>query len=174
MLNTSGVINLNNGNNIPGIVFVVESSDKTLQGAYHFTFYPGNSANIDFWTAANTLVPCAGPGNGYLPPGTPPIVNGEEQTFQAWIDGATCTIDYGGSSHTFYDTNFITYGGRYFTVELWDNIGATNVSNSIQLEAVWAGANLNPTSSLTGGFSTNIVMGGHTLYITNGIIMNVQ
>jgi len=29
-------------------------------------------------------------------------------------------------------------------------------------------------SAITGGISTNIVIGGHTLYITNGIIMNVQ
>jgi hypothetical protein len=29
-------------------------------------------------------------------------------------------------------------------------------------------------NAITGGFSTNIVIGDHTLYITNGIIMNVQ
>jgi hypothetical protein len=29
-------------------------------------------------------------------------------------------------------------------------------------------------NNLVGGFSTNLVIGGHTLYITNGIIMNVQ
>jgi hypothetical protein len=29
-------------------------------------------------------------------------------------------------------------------------------------------------NAITGGFSTNIVIGGHTLYITNGIIMYVQ
>jgi hypothetical protein len=31
-----------------------------------------------------------------------------------------------------------------------------------------------PVGSLTGGFNTNIVIGGHTFYITNGVIMNVQ
>jgi hypothetical protein len=29
-------------------------------------------------------------------------------------------------------------------------------------------------NNLVGGFNTNILIGGHTLYITNGIIMNVQ
>jgi hypothetical protein len=31
-----------------------------------------------------------------------------------------------------------------------------------------------PVSAITGGFSTNIDIGGHIFYITNGIIMNVQ
>jgi hypothetical protein len=31
-----------------------------------------------------------------------------------------------------------------------------------------------PARAITGGFNTNILVGGHTLYITNGIIMNVQ
>jgi hypothetical protein len=31
-----------------------------------------------------------------------------------------------------------------------------------------------PVSAITGGFNTNILVGGHTFYITNGIIMNVQ
>jgi hypothetical protein len=29
-------------------------------------------------------------------------------------------------------------------------------------------------SAITGGLSTNIVIGGHTFYITNGIIFNIQ
>ena len=29
-------------------------------------------------------------------------------------------------------------------------------------------------SAITGGFTTNIVVGGKTLYYTNGILMNVQ
>ena len=31
-----------------------------------------------------------------------------------------------------------------------------------------------PASAITGGFSTNILIGGHTFYITNGIIRNVE
>ena len=31
-----------------------------------------------------------------------------------------------------------------------------------------------PASAITGGFNTNILVGGHTFYITNGIIMNIQ
>ena len=31
-----------------------------------------------------------------------------------------------------------------------------------------------PANAINGGFTTNILIGGHTLYITNGIIMNVQ
>ena len=30
------------------------------------------------------------------------------------------------------------------------------------------------TSAISGGFSTNILIGGHAFYITNGLIMNVQ
>jgi hypothetical protein len=31
-----------------------------------------------------------------------------------------------------------------------------------------------PVTAITGGFNTNILIGGHTFYITNGIIMAVQ
>ena len=31
-----------------------------------------------------------------------------------------------------------------------------------------------PASGIAGGFNTNILVGGHTFYITNGIIMNIQ
>jgi len=31
-----------------------------------------------------------------------------------------------------------------------------------------------PANAITGGVTTNLLVGGHTLYITNGIIMSVQ
>jgi hypothetical protein len=70
------------------------------------------------------------------------------------------------------------------SLEVW-----TNASNSLMYshtnngvlvrEPVFVGSNASgltnlSASAITGGFNTNILVGEHTFYITNGIIMNVQ
>ena len=49
---------------------------------------------------------------------------------------------------------------------------ATNVNN--QFTGNGAGLTNVPASAISGGINTNVLIGGHTFYITNGIIMNIQ
>jgi hypothetical protein len=59
-------------------------------------------------------------------------------------------------------------GGKlYFTDDNSNRAAIFTGSNASGLTCLSA-------SAITGGFNTNILVGGHTLYITNGIIMNVQ
>ena len=52
--------------------------------------------------------------------------------------------------------------------------GTTNLNFSGSFTGNGSGLINLPVNAITGGFTTNIVIGGHTFYITNGIIMNVQ
>jgi hypothetical protein len=54
----------------------------------------------------------------------------------------------------------------------------TNNATGLTLSGTFTGngsglANV-PASAITGGITTDAVVGGHTFYITNGIIMNFQ
>jgi hypothetical protein len=54
------------------------------------------------------------------------------------------------------------------------NSKTVNIGSGFTLAGNAAGLTNLPAGAITGGFNTNIVVGGHTFYITNGIIMNVQ
>jgi hypothetical protein len=55
-------------------------------------------------------------------------------------------------------------------------VNATNVNNVFTGTFTGSGAALTnlSASAITGGITTNILVGGHTFYITNGLIMNIQ
>jgi len=54
----------------------------------------------------------------------------------------------------------------------------TNTASGVTLTGTFAGSGSGltnvPAGAIVGGITTNILIGGHTLYITNGIVMNVQ
>lgn len=64
------------------------------------------------------------------------------------------------------------------TLTVLTNASVTAVSTSALIAASFTGnagglSNV-PASAITGGLTANVVISGHTLYITNGIIMNIQ
>jgi hypothetical protein len=124
------------------IVFICEPADGNLLNAYHFTLYPNYGLGMQLWggTGPTNLL---GAPNNYDPAdwnGVSPA--GGSATFQCWIDGAQCTVDMGGYTNTFFDTALTNFGGRYFTVEIFDAgvSGTTNLDN-VFIDAVWAGVN---------------------------------
>jgi len=78
-------------------------------------------------------------------------------------------------------TGIITTGANTLgAVSLAQLPGAvvTNNESGVNLSGAFSGNGSGLTNlqvkAVVGGFTTNIIISGHTLYITNGIIMNVQ
>jgi len=49
-----------------------------------------------------------------------------------------------------------------------------NNTTSVTLSGAFSGNGAGLTNLSTGGITTNVIVGGHTFYITNGIIVSVQ
>jgi hypothetical protein len=66
----------------------------------------------------------------------------------------------------------LAYAGSSVVLYVYQISPSTVVAGSF----TGSGAGLTniPASAITGGVTTNLLLGGHTLYITNGIIMGVQ
>jgi hypothetical protein len=89
------------------------------------------------------------------------------------------TIHVSNQGGNYYDSRF--YIGNLLvglfnadTTTAAGQTGEFQLPNGIKLVGNLAGGTNLPASSITGGFTTNILIGGHTFYYTNGVLMNIQ
>ena len=134
-------------------------------------YFYGNGINI-FPLDAASIFAVTGP----LDPSTIPPLN------------ASNAFGAGVIPITFLPTNTLTHFGTNVIVEVTGAAGINiqSVTNAFGIHLTVSApsllaidgnggglTNLSATA-ITGGFSTNIVIGGHTFYYTNGVLMNVQ
>jgi hypothetical protein len=80
-----------------------------------------------------------------------------------------------------YGTNMVcavpNSNGPAITLFTANGAGFINFNGSVAASSFsgnGAGLTNLPVAAITGGINTNITIGGHTLFVTNGIIMNIQ
>jgi hypothetical protein len=140
---------------------------NNLNGGYHFVFHPyGAVCNIDFWTNGEV----ASDHYSFIPPGIPSSPwPGQKFVIECFISGTTATFDYAGWWFQVSDARFASFGGQFFSPEIYDGgfnanppfthfktyaLWAMNNADNVATNMVSIAQNLsNPSNTFTGNGS---------------------
>lgn len=164
---TGGTFNGNKGWLIQGNNFVACGSayyappfwNNQSYLSYDDTFEPCGGALVatagSHWTLVNPYGPWQGL-NSYVVTNTLDYSTWNNMSAASWGTNLVTIVD----ARTATNSASYTFGGNLtvFGTLFANGAGLTNL----------------PANAISGGITTNILIGGHTFYITNGVIMNVQ